>query len=111
MTTEGNPFPRRQLLLYGRLAVGIAATLLSALGLWVSVTAILDHRFEMQQNSMSANLRETRNKSASGMQETRNPIQGSEANRQAEARPINARVDAAEQLVVATLPYRCPPLG
>ena len=38
-------------------------------------------------------------------------IQASDSDRQADNRAINARVDAAEQLVVATSPYRCPPIS
>ena len=42
---------------------------------------------------------------------TQQMIQSSESGRQADARAINARVDAAEQLILASTPYRCPPIN
>ena len=105
MTTESNTSPRID---WGTIAP-IVATVLTALGLWLTFTASLDHRFEVQQDRMDR-----------GVAELRQLIQASESGRQADARSLNARVDAAdarvdatEQLIVASspLPYRCPPLG
>ena len=112
MTTESNPSPRID---WGTIAP-IAATVLTALGLWLTFTASLDHRFEVQQEQ----LQRQQDRMDRGVAELRQLIQSSESGRQADARSLNARVDAAdarvdatEQLIVASSPllYRCPPIG
>ena len=105
MTTESNTNPRL------RIDWGIAATLIAALGLWLTFTASLDHRFELQQQQQQQQDQQQQDRMDRGFSEVRQLIQASESGRQADARAINARVDAAEQLMVASSPYRCPPLG
>ena len=98
MTTESNLSPPpRQPIDWSRWST-LAAIAALGLTLWFN----LDHRFEVQQDRMDR-----------GFSEVRQLIQASESGRQADARAINARVDAAEQLMVASspLPYRCPPIG
>ena len=88
MTTESNSTPQRRTEL---------------LNIWISSIAVLVGVFALllqQQRNMDSSL-----------QEIRQLIQVSDSNRQAAEQAINARVDAAEQLVVATSPYRCPPIS
>ena len=69
------------------LAANVIATGLTALVLWFGFTASLDHRFEALSQQISA----------------------SDGQRQNDARAINSRVDATEQLVVSA--FAAPRLG
>ena len=105
MTTESNLSPPpRQPIDWSRWST-LAAIAALGLTLWFN----LDHRFEVQQQQ----LQQQQDRMDRGFSEVRQLIQASESGRQADARAINARVDAAEQLMVASspLPYRCPPIG
>ena len=115
MTTESNLSPTPRKIDWGTIAP-ITATVLTALTLWLTFTANLEHRFEVQQQQMQQVQQQQiqqQDRMDRGLADLRQLIQASESGRQADARAINARVDAAEQPILAStpLPYRCPPLG
>ena len=109
MTTESNPMPRFDWGTIANIIASVITSAVAALALWFSFTASLDHRFELQQQQfqlqqerMDASVSEIRALSGADVREIRQLIQASEANRQADARAINARVDVAEQLILAS---------
>ena len=101
-TTESNPMPRFNWGTIANIIASIITSAVAALALWLSFTASLDHRFELQQERMDASVSEIRTLSGADVREIRQLIQASEQNRQADARAINARVDVAEQLILAS---------
>ena len=91
MTTEGNPIPAPTSSLIqtsGQTLTIIVTTVISVAALGVAIIS--------NQNTQLESVRQL--------------IQASDSDRQADTRAINSRVDAAEQLMVATSPYLMGPV-
>ena len=98
MTTESNPMSRFDWGTIANIIASVITSAVAALALWFSFTGSLDHRFELQQQQLQLQ----QDRLDQSVQEIRGLIQISETSRQADARAINARVDVAEQLILAS---------
>ena len=76
-------------------AADLIILLLTIVGVGIAVIAIL-----------LTEIHEIRQQAATDQNETRQLFRAIESGRQADARTINSRVDAAEQLIVASVIYR-----